>query len=76
MITVGKREFTLGTSKYLKQAQEMGEEIVITHQKKPVLKLVPLNQKTIKDLRGLITQIEEVEAVTEPVFPPYDQWFS
>jgi prevent-host-death family protein len=74
MLSVGKREFTLNTSKYLKKVEETGEEIVITHQSKPTLRLIPIKPKTIKGLKGIITKCEVVGDINDPVFPGYDQW--
>lgn len=74
MLIVGKREFTLNTTKYLKKVEQTGEDIVITHHNKPTLKLVPIKPKTIKDLSGIITECAVKGDINDPVFPGYDRW--
>jgi len=41
--SVGKREFIQHTSQYLKEAELTGS-LIITHQKKPVLKLIRIER--------------------------------
>lgn len=74
MLKVGKRDFMLRVSKYLKRVENRGEEIVITHQNRPTLKLVPIRPKTIKDLRGFIRQLRTREDINKPVLPGLDKW--
>jgi antitoxin (DNA-binding transcriptional repressor) of toxin-antitoxin stability system len=76
MKRVGKREFTLHTSKYLKQVEETGEDLTITHQDRPTLRLTPIKPKTIHDLRGTITHANSVGDINEPVLPDLKQWSS
>jgi len=73
-MNVGKREFTLYTSKYLRQVEETGDELTITHQNQPRLKLIPLSKKTIKDLAGVITECEVDGDINDAIFPPLDKW--
>jgi antitoxin (DNA-binding transcriptional repressor) of toxin-antitoxin stability system len=74
MATVGKREFTLYTSKYLKQVEESGEELTITHQNEPSLKLSPVQKKSIQDLSGTLTHCEVEGDINDPILPGYDEW--
>lgn len=74
MLKVGKRNFMLQTSRYLKKVEASGEEIIITHQNKPTLKLVPIRPKTVGDLRGFIKKIVVREGINKPVFPGFDKW--
>ena len=74
MTIVGKREFMLHASKYLKKTEQTGEELVITHQNKPCLKLVPFKKKTIRDLKGIMGPIKVVGDINTPVFPGLDKW--
>lgn len=76
MTQIGKREFTLHTSRYLKRAEKQGEAFVITHQGKPCLKLVPFKSKTIRSLRGLISERKDKEPINKPVLPPLEKWSS
>lgn len=76
MKTVGKREFLMHSSKYLKEVEVQGHEITITHQNEPTLKLVPVKPKTIHDLRGLITTPVSMTELNKPVLPSFDKWFS
>lgn len=74
MLTVGKREFTLNTTKYLKKVEQTGEDVVITHHNKPTLRLVQIKPKTVKDLSGIITECTVIGDINDHVFPGYDQW--
>ena len=74
MLKVGKRDFLLRASRYLKRVQTSGEEIVITHQNRPALKIVPLKPKTTRDLRGVIQRMETRENINKPVFPGLHKW--
>lgn len=72
-IKVGKREFIQHTSHYLKHAEQEGS-VIITHQGKPALKLIRLQDRTIADLRGLVKYVRVIGDINEPVFPGYDEW--
>lgn len=74
MQTVGKREFTLHTSKYLKKVENDGEDLIITHQNKPALKLTMVKPKTLRDLSGLITHCKVIGNLNDLVFPGFDEW--
>jgi prevent-host-death family protein len=74
MTQVGKREFALHTSKYLNHVEKTGQELLITDRKKPVLRIVPVEEKTFASLKGLLTKIQFKEDVNAPAFPPIDQW--
>ena len=71
--TVGKRDFIQHTSQYIKQA-ELNGSVVITHQNKPVLRLVRIEDKSIKDLKGTIDHLKIYGDINESEFPGYDKW--
>lgn len=71
--SVGKREFIQHTSQYLKEAELTGG-IIITHQNKPVLKLIRIEDISIKDLKGNITHLKIVGDINDPILPGYDEW--
>ena len=71
MITVGKREFSLHTCKYLRKTEETGEDLLITHQPKQLSEVQP---KTLRDLSGIITHCKVIGELNDPVFPGHDKW--
>lgn len=73
---VGKREFTLHTSRYLKLVERTGRELTITHQNRPSLKLVPIKPKSIRDLSGTIQRLVIRGDINDPVLKGFDEWFS
>lgn len=73
---VGKREFSNHTSKYLNRVERTGEELLITDRKKTVLKIVPVERKTLTSLRGLFKKIKIKGDINDPVFLPFDKWSS
>ena len=73
-VTVGKREFIPHTSKYLKIAEKEQENLVITHQGKPVLHLEPVKPKTIYDLKSIVPYVKVKGDINEPVFTEIDKW--
>jgi antitoxin (DNA-binding transcriptional repressor) of toxin-antitoxin stability system len=74
MQSVGKREFTQKTSFYLKMVESDGRALVITHRKVPCLKLVPLKNKSILDLKGTVGKIKVLGSINDPILPGYDEW--
>ncbi len=74
--TVGKREFSNHTSKYLTLVQKSGQEITITERNQPVLRLVPIEKKTFASLRGLFSGPIDMDELNKPEFPPFDKWSS
>ncbi|HBF12603.1 MAG TPA: hypothetical protein DDW49_04310 [Deltaproteobacteria bacterium] len=74
MAMLGKRNFLLHASKYLKKVEETGEAITITHQNQPRLKIVPFKPKTIKDLRGAITHLRVKGDLNKPILGDFDSW--
>lgn len=71
--SVGKRDFIQHTSQYLKEAELTGS-VIITHHNKPVLKLIRIENKSIKDLKGNITYIKIIGDINDPILPGYDEW--
>lgn len=74
MLRVGKQEFTLHTSKYIKKAEKNGEEIIITCKNRPTLKLISIKPKKITDLFGTISKYKVNGDINDPIFPGYDEW--
>lgn len=70
---IGKREFIQHTSQYLKEAEQKGS-VIITHQNKPVLKIIRIEEKTIRDLKGNITDLKIKGDMNDPILPEYDEW--
>lgn len=66
--SVGKCDFIQYTSQYLKEA-ELSGSIIITHQNKPVLKLIRIEGKSIKDLKGNITHLKIIGDINDPILP-------
>lgn len=67
MALIGKREFMHHTSKYLKQV-EVGEDIVITHNGKPCIKLSHIKKYSPQDLIGFGGDVKIIGDVNEPVW--------
>lgn len=74
MSIVGKRNFLLKASQYLKEIEATGEALTITHQNEPRLKIVPYKTKSIRDLAGTIAFIKTKEDINKPVMEGYDSW--
>ena len=76
MRPVGKREFTLHTSRYLKYVEKTGRELTITHQNHPSLKLVPMKPRSIRDLAGTIRRMVIKGDMNDPVLKGFNEWSS
>ncbi|MEE8587480.1 MAG: type II toxin-antitoxin system prevent-host-death family antitoxin [Acidobacteriota bacterium] len=67
-VFVTKSQFKLKASEYLRQVESSGEEMIITHRGRPVIKMVPFVEKgprqILKDLRGSVLFYKDP---TEPV---------
>jgi hypothetical protein len=72
--TVGKREFLLHTSKYLHWVEETKQELIVTHQNKATLRVMPVERNSVASLRGFLGKVVTTENINTPVFPPMDQW--
>jgi hypothetical protein len=70
---VSKCEFIQHTKKYLQWVEVHGQELVITHRKKPYLKIVKINLKSFKSLQG-IADIKIHEDINTPILPGYEEW--
>lgn len=66
--SIDKRKFIQHTSRYLKQAELYGG-LIITYQNKPALKLIPIKNKTTKDLRGLISYVKVKGDINDSILP-------
>lgn len=65
--TVSKSQFKARALQYFRDVERTGEEIVITHHGRPVLKLVPYREDPGDALRALRDTVVKYEAPTEPV---------
>lgn len=74
MPTVGKRQFMLQASKYLKKVESTGQPLTITHQNRPCLRVIPITSKKISDLRGIIKKYRGKKDINKPILPGYDRW--
>ena len=72
-LMIGKKEFIQQTSKCLKLVEEKGQ-LIITHHGEPCLIVKTIKEKSVRELRGLITKIETAEDINTPVFEGIDKW--
>ena len=70
--TVSKSQLKARALEFFRHVERTGEEIVITHHGRPVLKLVPYRQQPDEALRALRDTVVEYRAPTEPV--PGEDW--
>ncbi len=69
MQTVSKSQFKAQALEFLRNVEEKKQPLIITHAGRPVVKVVPYNQKSdqeaiLKSLRGSVLKYEDP---TEPV---------
>lgn len=76
MAHVGKRKFLQKASHYLKEVEETGFILTITHHNQPTLQLVAIKPKTIKDLAGTIKECSFPKNINRPVMEGFEEWFS
>lgn len=70
---VDKYEFSLHTSRYLKLAEKEGE-LIITYHNQPRFYLKFIKNKTIHDLKGLLSGLKIHGDINEPILLGYDEW--
>lgn len=70
MTMIGKREFIHHVSRYLKAA-EIGDDIVLTHNGKPCLRISKLRKHSINDLLGCGGSVKIHGDVNEPVLEEF-----
>ena len=73
MITVSKGVIEKNTQEYFIKIEETGEEIIVTSNKKPVLKIISLKKKrnvddVFSDVRGKIKYHEDI------LTPETEEW--
>ena len=72
---VGKRQFLQASSRYLKEAEEKGRELIITYHDEPRLRVISIPKKTIRDLKGSLKKCSvNEEDVNTPILPGFDTW--
>ena len=71
---IGKREFTLSTSKFLKEVERSGTPLIITDRGEPVIRLEAFKKRKIQDLAGAITTIEIKGDINDSFLPALDEW--
>ena len=65
--TVSKSEFTPHALQYLRQVEETGEELVITDQGVPVLRIIPYSESPAAIMESLRNSVKKYENPLEPV---------
>ncbi|UCC73736.1 MAG: type II toxin-antitoxin system Phd/YefM family antitoxin [Gemmatimonadota bacterium] len=65
--TVSKSQLKARALQYFREVERTGEELIITHHGRPVLKLVPYRDDPGEALRALRDTVVEYRAPTEPV---------
>ena len=65
--TVSKSKFKPQALEYFRQVEESGEPLVITDRGKPVLKILPYRQQSLKGLEALRDSVVKYENPLEPV---------
>ena len=73
MITVSKNVLKAKMLEYFRRVEDEGEELIVTHNQVPVLKVVPLQTKqtaeqAFGDVRG------KVKLEGDPTEPTTDEW--
>ncbi len=64
---VSKSRLKARALQYFREVERTGEELIITHHGRPVLKLVPYREDPGEALRALRDTVVEYRAPTEPV---------
>ena len=70
MNTVSKGVLKAKMLKYFRQVEQTGQELIVTDNRKPVLKIIPINQPLLtveaafSDLRGKIKYFEDINTPT------------
>lgn len=67
MAIVSKSRFKPHALEYFRQVQQTGEELIITDQNKPVLKIVPYSEDPMAGLQALRNTVLEYQEPLEPV---------
>lgn len=74
MITVAKGVLKAKMLEYFRHVEATGEELIVTDHRKPVLKVTPIQKKTMKveevfgDLQGKVKYFEDINT------PTTDEW--
>ena len=58
---VGMKEFRQNMAKYVRQSRRLGRSYIVTHNKKPMIKIVPLSDEEVYS-ESFIKSIGEAEA--------------
>lgn len=67
MPVVSKSRFKSHALEYFRQIQQTGEELIITDNNKPVLKIVPYSEDPLSALKSLRDMVVSFEDPLEPV---------
>ncbi|MGD8750067.1 MAG: hypothetical protein PVG14_01520 [Anaerolineales bacterium] len=67
--TISKSKLKAKMLEIFRQLEASGEELIVTHYDKPVLKIVPIKQNTtvaelFGDLQGRVTYLEDINQPT------------
>lgn len=65
--TVSKSQLKARALHYFREVERTGEELIVTHHGRPVLRLVPYREDPREALRALRDTVIRYESPTEPV---------
>jgi len=73
--TISKSKLKARMLEIFRQLEASGDELIVTDQGKPVLKIIPLKPKAgvtalFGDLQGRVTYLEDIDA---PTLPEWDE---
>lgn len=70
MIMIGKREFVHHASQYLRAVQ-VGDDLILTHNGKPCIRISKLQKNSIRDLIGCGGEVEVHDDINQPVLEEF-----
>jgi antitoxin (DNA-binding transcriptional repressor) of toxin-antitoxin stability system len=73
--TISKSKLKANMLEIFRQLEASGEELIVTHQGKPVLKIIPIDHKTtVTDLFGhLQGQVTYLEDINQPTLTEWEE---
>lgn len=74
MVTISKSALKARMLEYFRQVEQTGEELIVTSDGIPVVKVVPFTQKrsvddAFRDIRGALTWTGDIDAPTAEEWP-------
>jgi len=64
---ISKSKFKPKTIEFLRQVERTGQELIVTHRGKPVLKIVPYREEPMELLKSLRNTVLKYDDPTEPI---------